>query len=429
MSVTQANSYIKAHIQKHAPEIAAALYTDTRKLLDTRVTILDLSKNALKANLKKEDASSLADYDKIYDKLITVVSSNVNENRSFRTLEEAAIYWGDRLLNAPTFINNGDNDRFIIASSFAGIRSFVTTKISNDPRLVSSRFGLEAGKSKLDIGHIASGESENLTSPLEQKLITALSATSNPVIAAKIGNSLTALHKVQADFTYSFKNTAAEAIDSAKTVLGESYIVVTLHTATKNKEFSITEGAIFRNILYDIAKTLQIQDIPGSNTITQDVQLGIINIIKTGKAGLAKRTAVKGKTSTKNTGKAKNPVVVSPVIKTFQNRTFSLTSLQSLINTNLVHVIAANMGDGSRKDVLNYRTGRFAQSARVENLVQSKAGLITAFYSYMKNPYATFSVGGAQQFPHSRDPKLIIAQSIKEIAATKIANRMRSVSI
>lgn len=107
----------------------------------------------------------------------------------------------------------------------------------------------------------------------------------------------------------------------------------------------------------------------------------------------------------------------------------SLFSLKEFINTHLQDVISANMGDGDSRSVLNYRTGRFASTVAVENLTQSREGMITAFYSYMKNPYATFSEGGAQQYPKSRDPKLLISKSIREIVAEKLANKLRAVSI
>lgn len=106
-----------------------------------------------------------------------------------------------------------------------------------------------------------------------------------------------------------------------------------------------------------------------------------------------------------------------------------LNSLMVLINSNLAKTIQENMGDGSRRDVLNYRTGRFAESVEVKRLSESRNGMITAFYSYMKNPYATFSTGGRQEFPRSRDPKLLIAKSIREIAAENVINRMRSVLV
>jgi len=107
----------------------------------------------------------------------------------------------------------------------------------------------------------------------------------------------------------------------------------------------------------------------------------------------------------------------------------NLTSLQNLINTHLQDTISANMGDGGQRNVLNYRTGRFASTVKVEKMSQSREGMITAFYSYMKNPYQTFEPGFRQGSPKTRDPKLLIAKSIREIAETRVSNRMRSVSI
>lgn len=107
----------------------------------------------------------------------------------------------------------------------------------------------------------------------------------------------------------------------------------------------------------------------------------------------------------------------------------SLSSLQVLLNRHLQDVISANMGDGNSRNVLNYRTGRLAASAKVERLTQSRDGMISAFYSYMRNPYGTFSEGGKQQYPRSRDPKLLISKSIKEIALEVAITRMRAVLV
>lgn len=133
----------------------------------------------------------------------------------------------------------------------------------------------------------------------------------------------------------------------------------------------------------------------------------------------AEAIAYKNKLKTKASTPARN----APV----QN--YSLASLQLLLNTHLQDVISANMGSGSSRDILNYRTGRFAASAKVERMSQSREGMITAFYSYMKNPYQTFEPGYRQGSPKTRDPKLLIAQSIRDIAATKVSNRMRAVVI
>lgn len=107
----------------------------------------------------------------------------------------------------------------------------------------------------------------------------------------------------------------------------------------------------------------------------------------------------------------------------------SLTQLISLLNADLVDRVKANMGDGNARNVLNLRTGRLAESAKVERLSMSRNGMITAFYSYMKNPYATFSDGGRQQYPRTRDPKLLISKSIREIAAQQVGNRLRAVLV
>ena len=107
----------------------------------------------------------------------------------------------------------------------------------------------------------------------------------------------------------------------------------------------------------------------------------------------------------------------------------SLVSLQNIINQTLHAQIQANMGTGSSKNILNYRTGRLAESAKVEGMNQSREGMITAFYSYMRNPYGTFSTGGAQESPVTRDPKLLISKSIREIGATMVNNRMRAVLV
>jgi hypothetical protein len=87
------------------------------------------------------------------------------------------------------------------------------------------------------------------------------------------------------------------------------------------------------------------------------------------------------------------------------------------------------MGTGASKDVLNYRTGRLANSAKVELVSQNRAGAITAFYSYMRFPYGTFSEGGAQEIPSSRDPTKLIDKSIRQIAAERAGTQLRTVLV
>jgi hypothetical protein len=140
------------------------------------------------------------------------------------------------------------------------------------------------------------------------------------------------------------------------------------------------------------------------------------------------------KESIKKTTKLKQNIVkAADIAKNAQilveNQQLNLISITNLINAGLYEQIKKNMGSGNRTDVLNYRTGRFAKSAKAERISESRQGMITVFYSYMKNPYATFSGGGRQQFPRSRDPKLLISKSIREIAQNLVTNRLRAVNV
>jgi hypothetical protein len=126
---------------------------------------------------------------------------------------------------------------------------------------------------------------------------------------------------------------------------------------------------------------------------------------------------------------SKQQKLASSSIRTQGGQFYSLASLQQLINSLLVKTIKENMGTGNRRDVLNLRSGRFAESAEVKRMTQSREGTITAFYSYMRNPYGTFSEGGRQEYPRSRDPKLLISKSIREIAELQVKNRLRAVLV
>lgn len=116
-------------------------------------------------------------------------------------------------------------------------------------------------------------------------------------------------------------------------------------------------------------------------------------------------------------------------LKRFVQQDSEILSLQNLLQMSLTQQIKDNMGSGSSRDVLNLRSGRFAESVKVEKLSQGREGTISVYYNYMKYPYATFSQGGKQQYPRSRDPKLLISKSIRQLAAQAKITRLRSVLV
>ena len=107
----------------------------------------------------------------------------------------------------------------------------------------------------------------------------------------------------------------------------------------------------------------------------------------------------------------------------------SLTNLQNILNNNLFQEVKQHMGDGSRSDILNYRTGRLAKSFQVTGVSQDRGGALTAFFTYMKYPYATFAPGGVQGNPTTRNPVLLGEAAIRDIARDILKQRLRSVGI
>ena len=79
----------------------------------------------------------------------------------------------------------------------------------------------------------------------------------------------------------------------------------------------------------------------------------------------------------------------------------------SLFNANLEQAIRENMVGGA----LHNRTGRFAESVKVINLIPTAGTSGTAQYTYMKDPYQVFEGEG------SRDPRLLIDKTVREQAA------------
>lgn len=296
-----------------------------------------------------------------------------------------------------------------------------------------------------DIGHTFQGiDDKSRKAPLSSKLEASLKARGNPHIQALVKTALERLAEIQAEVTYTYTNTIP-----SKLLKGRGTLVLSLHVYNRNNDYARKEGAIYNKLIADMKEELissltprQLAKIPGSDTMEQDIVSVVSNSILaalgsktktlkphepvTGKTN-TKRAKVSAKVASKDTSLPKKSKSGSLPLKNIA--TTNLTNLQNLINSQLQDVVSANMGDGNSRNVLNYRSGRLAASAKVERLSESRAGMITAFYSYMKNPYATFSEGGKQASPKSRDPRLLISRSIREIAAEQVANRLRTVVV
>jgi len=101
-----------------------------------------------------------------------------------------------------------------------------------------------------------------------------------------------------------------------------------------------------------------------------------------------------------------------------------------LINNLLHDQIKENMGKGRSKKILNYRTGRFARSAKVKNLLpSSEKGAINAAVKYMRKPYGVFEPGNTAMATPGRNPARIFGRSIRQILQEQKIAKLRRVKV
>lgn len=397
-----------------------------RKVLDSNIHIADISFEAIKSSvgtLTEEEYYIL--FDAFYSS-----ASYTSSSVSYTIKQIKSGNWkGLVCVSDPKF------GQFLAAVSYGALQrstSKVVKALSTQYKSLTGLVEVDTkGRTTTRIGHIASDFSHS-TTPLLEKLKDIYKRL--PMLAGNkiISQAMLLQASHSADISYSFNRSDVDTKEFASS-LGRGVILVTLQSDAKNADLAKLEAAISARVLKYINSSEFAQDIitnPGSNTIIQDIEYLFRKALdpKT-KAPTKHSKKPVIKSNVKTAAKSVALPFSTPQIRTVQGQFYSLTSLQALINTHLQDVVSANMGEGDRRDILNYRTGRFAASAKVERVSQSREGMITAFYSYMKNPYATFSDGGKQQYPKTRDPKLLISKSIREIAATKVAYRMRAVSV
>lgn len=94
-------------------------------------------------------------------------------------------------------------------------------------------------------------------------------------------------------------------------------------------------------------------------------------------------------------------------------------ALKALLNEMLPQIVAQNM----TSPALQYRTGRFANSVRVDNITQGPRGGNTMIEAtYRNNPYETFAPGG-KMYTTQRNPEKLIRKSIRQVATSIVGAR------
>lgn len=156
----------------------------------------------------------------------------------------------------------------------------------------------------------------------------------------------------------------------------------------------------------------------GLNAIAYDIQNTLTkasNVTAVTKVKKPKRNKKPVSTKSKNAGTkykaSRKQPVQRPASKTSPSSTLNISMILGIMNQRLPQTVAKNMGSPA----LNYRSGRFAASARVVDVLKTPQGFNSFGYTYQKYPYQTFEPGFAQG-SIDRDPRKIIQQSMREIA-------------
>lgn len=184
-------------------------------------------------------------------------------------------------------------------------------------------------------------------------------------------------------------------------------------------------GELFKDLVQEESKKItqffentDISNLKGSPTLPKDVldilteQLDPKKKPRKRKRGRKPQSRkLQGTTPTKRTKKK----VQSVKTKAQKGVASDPFRLMVLINKELPETVRKNM----RAPGLENRTGRFADSVKLTDVVQTPQGFPSLGYTYQKNPYQVFEVGNGRSgwATPERDPRLLIDKSIREVAA------------
>ena len=323
-----------------------------------------------------------------------------------------------------------DKDMFIV-SSFS--RSITTIKKTMLKTLVKSgaiqQSDVDGISKNLHKGHGARGNAVS-----QVQIATSVSGLDDPTKKLLLYNLEAAFKKGELGkdaFAYrEIKRLVTEGhnIVTKKGKLNANYVsVIAFQTSKQNIEDSAEEKAVkavYRKFIGELTEDML--DMKGSPSLKQKTKSLVTDKFKGKKNIKVSTPSVKMSTKTKSKGTGSktgsNVAVTAATIRQRKKKAQSKSSaaaqplqLIGLINQKLPETVRKNMDSPS----LQNRTGRFADSVVVTDIVQTPKGYPSIGYSYQRDPYQVFEDGiGAPPWANgNRDPRDLIDKSIREIAA------------
>lgn len=197
----------------------------------------------------------------------------------------------------------------------------------------------------------------------------------------------------------------------------------------ENREFNQATGVLasiagelFKQIIEDVEVSnsdywdrVAVLDIQGSPTIGDRIADQYVDLIdpkrKVRTSSMSKKATKKDKGVKLKIKRKRKIRPQAPVSGNQQSAASLPLHLIGLINKQLPRTLEKNMGPPR----LTSQTGRFADSVRLTDMVATPQGFPSIGYTYQKDPYQVFEKG--DPFDPQYDPRILIDQSIREIAA------------
>ena len=294
-------------------------------------------------------------------------------------------------------------------------------------RIGGKDFGADGGLAGAQLGHEEAGRGY------------AASSVKAAFAKQKISSSnATGTEKLQ-KFIADYENQLSISLEHTQIVdnkgnLRKDYVpILTWQKAVDNQTFKVAEEEAIKALENEFKDFVNLE---GSPSLKQAVEQTLLYNIagkpfvgKTVTGIKNKKVTAKGRGAAKKKYKQKsketiirgNEIGKVGSLKSRSTGSIDLFSLANLINTKLPQTIRKNMG----APALENRSGRFAGSVKITNVMPTKKGFPSFGYVYEENPYRVFEVGSgkAPWATPERDPRRLIDASIREIAAEMALGR------
>lgn len=333
-----------------------------------------------------------------------------------------------------------DQDRYI-AAPFTALknkaRSLINAKLKAEGKDILTRYRAESGKQGSESALFAQGtqrlhktkRSVGALQLLAANEWASRSPTYNKFSSVKeIKSMVEALGQIELSFKKGNYKGADKVFFNPELQVS---IFVGPHTDNPAGDLPTDWASIKPKLQEELEKFIVkegITDLKGSNSIREDARKHarnkVISELKKKARVVSDSKPVVRKAETTKTNKRKpvgkkrkayrNTVPFAAQKTSATKRDSSLYTVMALINDKLPETVRKNMGVPR----LENQTGRFAQSVKMTDVIQTPQGFPSFGYTYRRDPYEVYETSSGSRLANiDRDPRNLIDASIREIAA------------